>query len=179
MKILAAQVPPGLASVASWERWLSGRKRRFAKPLDGVNSSRGFESPPLRSSPSRTVTTRPNPSTTGGEVEFSVWHSLRLHPARNRPRPDTPPDCYLKCDPRAARGCRLGRSHRALRPTARGGQGWHRGNGQGVCPFPFGFSKPSEYSKPPSDPEMGEAMTRRPADPAAGPAPRQSPSRVE
>src|SRR5579864_192326 len=30
------------------ERWLSGRKRRFAKPLGGVNLPRGFESLPLR-----------------------------------------------------------------------------------------------------------------------------------
>lgn len=30
------------------ERWLSGLKRRFAKPLYRVNWYRGFESPPLR-----------------------------------------------------------------------------------------------------------------------------------
>ena len=30
------------------ERWLSGRKRRFAKPLYGQKPYRGFESPPLR-----------------------------------------------------------------------------------------------------------------------------------
>ena len=32
----------------SAERWLSGRKRRFAKPLGGVNLPPGFESRPLR-----------------------------------------------------------------------------------------------------------------------------------
>ncbi len=31
------------------ERWLSGRKRRFAKPVSGVNPDHGFESRPLRS----------------------------------------------------------------------------------------------------------------------------------
>jgi hypothetical protein len=31
------------------ERWLSGRKRRFAKPVRGVNLLHGFESRPLRS----------------------------------------------------------------------------------------------------------------------------------
>ena len=30
------------------ERWLSGRKRRFAKPVTGVNLVHGFESRPLR-----------------------------------------------------------------------------------------------------------------------------------
>ncbi len=30
------------------ERWLSGRKRRFAKPVTGVNPVHGFESRPLR-----------------------------------------------------------------------------------------------------------------------------------
>jgi hypothetical protein len=33
----------------------------------------------------------------------SLWRPLHLHPAGNRPRPDTSTDCYLKCDPRAAR----------------------------------------------------------------------------
>src|SRR5260370_2558081 len=33
------------------ERWPSGRRRRFAKPLMGVNPIRGFESLPLRHSP--------------------------------------------------------------------------------------------------------------------------------
>src|SRR5581483_6530644 len=33
------------------ERWQSGRMRRLAKPLDGVNLSPGFESLPLRHSP--------------------------------------------------------------------------------------------------------------------------------
>ena len=31
-----------------WERWQSGRMRRFAKPVYGVNLYRGFESRPLR-----------------------------------------------------------------------------------------------------------------------------------
>jgi hypothetical protein len=30
------------------ERWLSGRKQRFAKPSYGQKLYRGFESPPLR-----------------------------------------------------------------------------------------------------------------------------------
>jgi hypothetical protein len=30
------------------ERWLSGRKQRFAKPSYGLKLYRGFESPPLR-----------------------------------------------------------------------------------------------------------------------------------
>src|SRR4051812_26891542 len=34
--------------VAQPERWLSGRKQRFAKPSYGQKLYRGFESPPLR-----------------------------------------------------------------------------------------------------------------------------------
>jgi hypothetical protein len=34
------------------ERWLSGRKQRFAKPSYGQKLYRGFESPPLRQSSS-------------------------------------------------------------------------------------------------------------------------------
>src|SRR5205807_3004795 len=43
---------PGTRPVsAPVERWLSGRKRRFAKPVTGVNLVHGFESRPLRSLP--------------------------------------------------------------------------------------------------------------------------------
>ena len=41
--ILAVASPPHAP-----ERWLSGRKRRFAKPVSGVNLLHGFESRPLR-----------------------------------------------------------------------------------------------------------------------------------
>jgi hypothetical protein len=34
--------------ISSPERWLSGRKQRFAKPSYGLKLYRGFESPPLR-----------------------------------------------------------------------------------------------------------------------------------
>ena len=45
----AASVGPCLCiTCLSAERWLSGRKRRFAKPLGGVNLPPGFESRPLR-----------------------------------------------------------------------------------------------------------------------------------
>ena len=45
----------------SKERWLSGRKQRFAKPPYRVNWYRGFESPPLRP---------PTPERFGGQAFF-------------------------------------------------------------------------------------------------------------
>src|SRR5271165_3249968 len=39
-------VDPSIPNLA--ERWLSGRKQRFAKPSYWQNRYRGFESPPLR-----------------------------------------------------------------------------------------------------------------------------------
>jgi hypothetical protein len=149
-----------LAIVASRERWLSGRKRRFAKPLDGVTRL-GGSNPPLSAHSRLEPSQHAKSLDTGGfgRVPFGTL-SISISPGADRPRPDASPDCYPKCYPRAARDAEPDRSHRALRPTARGGQGWHRGNGRGICPFPRGFSKPSEYMKPPSDTEMGEAMTR-------------------
>src|SRR2546429_2433780 len=52
------------------ERWLSGRKRRFAKPLYGLNRT-GGSNPPL-SARNRNSGKKPNGSTTG-------------HPSRDRP----------------------------------------------------------------------------------------------
>jgi hypothetical protein len=37
-----------LQTIHEPERWLSGRKQRFAKPSYGQKLYRGFESPPLR-----------------------------------------------------------------------------------------------------------------------------------
>jgi hypothetical protein len=78
------------------ERWLSGRKRRFAKPLDGVNSSRGFESPPLRSIPSGTDRTRQSPTlatASGVSPDQPFVRSSRQEatgPAPTRPQTATP-----------------------------------------------------------------------------------------
>src|ERR1022692_2782792 len=41
-------VPCFCRPISSPERWLSGRKQRFAKPSYGLKLYRGFESPPLR-----------------------------------------------------------------------------------------------------------------------------------
>ena len=43
-------VPCFCRPISSPERWLSGRKQRFAKPSYGLKLYRGFESPPLRHS---------------------------------------------------------------------------------------------------------------------------------
>ena len=48
------------SGVTPTERWLSGRKQRFAKPSYGLNRYRGFESPPLRQL-SKSGPLRPNP----------------------------------------------------------------------------------------------------------------------
>src|SRR3954452_17786785 len=46
--ILAMTTSLIVQAVSYRERWLSGRKQRFAKPSYWQNRYRGFESPPLR-----------------------------------------------------------------------------------------------------------------------------------
>ena len=49
-RIRRVMVPCFCRPISSPERWLSGRKQRFAKPSYGLKLYRGFESPPLRQS---------------------------------------------------------------------------------------------------------------------------------
>src|SRR5690349_17038078 len=74
--------------VEALERWLSGRKRRFAKPLVGVNPARGFESPPLRLEPPGSDRTRPTPSLDGGSGVSRLTRSRS--PSRQRPTGPAP-----------------------------------------------------------------------------------------
>src|SRR5579872_7016046 len=72
---------------ASTERWLSGRKQRFAKPSYGQKLYRGFESPPLRHSYSNSMTKDDaNPPTIGAAIRFIRSAPVPVdHKMGNRP----------------------------------------------------------------------------------------------
>jgi hypothetical protein len=70
----SSAVPKSCGTIPVTERWLSGRKQRFAKPSWAFKVHRGFESPPLRQFP-QNVSLSANCTSRGGAAFTTVPNS--------------------------------------------------------------------------------------------------------